>query len=124
MTSAEVEHIMQIMFHAVNNGESYHEDYYYQAFVNRHCQGRNNAFFAPQALRETSCGISRIDPSINVKFAPVEGLGKIVYNNIKAPRVLLDFSVPTRQVPDGSDEGSEAPLRPLDQVDVVPLMRS
>lgn len=117
MTSSEVEHIMHIMFNAVNNGEPYIEDYYYQAFVNRHCNGRNDAYFAPQALRETSCGVSRIDPSINVKFAPVEGLGKIVYNNIRAPRVLLDFSVPTRQSPDGNNEGGgEAPLRPLDQV--------
>ena len=119
MTSSEVEHIMQIMFHAVNNGEPYHEDYYYQAFVNRHCKGRNDAFFEPQSLRDYSCGVSRIDPSVNVKFAPVEGLGKIVYNNIRAPRVLLDFSAPTNPNSDPNEMGGEGQQKSLDQVSNV-----
>lgn len=118
MTSQEVDHIMHIMYNAVNNGESYVEDYYFQAFVNKHCPGRNDALFEPQALRDLSCGISRIDPSVNVKYAPLEGLGKIVYTNIKAPRVLLDFSTPspsTLAVNSKEGDETETPQRPLDQ---------
>ena len=49
--------------------------------------------FEPQELRDLAEGVARLDPSASVKFVPgIEGLGKIVYSNLRTPRVLLDFS--------------------------------
>ncbi|GAX80037.1 hypothetical protein CEUSTIGMA_g7476.t1 [Chlamydomonas eustigma] len=93
MSAEEVDYIMHIMYAAVNNGHSYEEDYYFQAYVNSHCHGRNDAYFAPETLRDLSEGVARLDPSVSVKFVPgVEGLGKLAYNNLKTPRVLLDLA--------------------------------
>jgi len=73
--------------------------------VNAHFPGRNDAMFEPQELRDLAEGVARLDPSASVKFVPgIEGLGKIVYSNLRTPRVLLDFSAAATAAasPDGT----------------------
>lgn len=48
MSADEIEHIMNIMYAAVHSGAPYVEDYYYQAFVNRHLNGKNSPIFYPE----------------------------------------------------------------------------
>lgn len=40
-----------------------------------------------QALRSLRADVVRLDPSFLVRFAAVEGLGKIVLSNIRTPKV-------------------------------------
>jgi hypothetical protein len=48
LSALQVDQIMHIMYAAVHSGIPYIEDYYYQAFVNRHGKGRNAAAFQPE----------------------------------------------------------------------------
>lgn len=123
MSADEVDSIMRIMFAAVHAGHPYTEDYYYQAFTNAHCSGVNDAAFEPQALRDLSEGVARLDPTASVSFVPIEGLGKMVYSNLRTPRVLLDFGS-TGEAGHAAEGGNAAhgteaaaataPLRPLE----------
>ncbi|KAJ9507923.1 hypothetical protein QJQ45_021272 [Haematococcus lacustris] len=88
----QVRNIMQIMFKAVHNGTPYQEDYYYQAFVNKHSHARNARIFKPEALHDLSADIVKLDPSAAVKFVDLDGLGKIVLGNIRTPKVLMDLT--------------------------------
>jgi hypothetical protein len=45
-----------------------------------------------QALQNLSESVARLDPSAGVRFAAVDGLGKIVLSNIRTPKVLMDLS--------------------------------
>ncbi|GFH06990.1 uncharacterized protein HaLaN_01721 [Haematococcus lacustris] len=80
------------MFKAVHNGTPYQEDYYYQAFVNKHSHARNARIFKPEALHDLSADIVKLDPSAAVKFVDLDGLGKIVLGNIRTPKVLMDLT--------------------------------
>ncbi|KAJ9508118.1 hypothetical protein QJQ45_021457 [Haematococcus lacustris] len=91
-SEASVRNIMQIMFKAVHNGTPYQEDYYYQAFVNKHSHARNARIFKPEALHDLSADIVKLDPSAAVKFVDLDGLGKIVLGNIRTPKVLMDLT--------------------------------
>lgn len=95
-----------------------------QAFTNAHCSGRNDASFEPAALRDLAEGVATLDPAAAVKFVPLEGLGKIVYSNLRTPRVLLDFGAGGAEGAGtggagggGSDAGAVAgaTARPLEQ---------
>ena len=41
----------------------------------------------PQTLRDLTAEVAKLDPSASVKFAAVDGLGKIVLSNIRTPKV-------------------------------------
>uniref|UniRef100_A0A7S3QTL7 Uncharacterized protein n=1 Tax=Dunaliella tertiolecta TaxID=3047 RepID=A0A7S3QTL7_DUNTE len=92
MSPQELGHIMQIMYAAVHSGIPYVEDYYYQAFVNKHANGANAPAFEPQALQDLSESVVRLDPSAGARFAALDGLGKFVLSNIRTPKVLMDLS--------------------------------
>lgn len=124
MSEDEVETIMRIMYTAVHTGHPYGEDYYFQAYTNAHCAGTNDAVFEPAVLRDLSEGVASLDPSASVRFVPIEGLGKIVYSNLRTPRVLLDFGIADKEGGDvaagadakGKDGAKDGvPLRPLEQ---------
>ena len=94
-----------------------------QAFVNAHCLGRNSATFEPNELRDLAEGVARLDPSASVKFVPgIEGLGKIIYTNVRTPRVLLDFSSASAapSATPASQGGSDGGAAPAAATAVVP----
>lgn len=60
--------------------------------MNKHARASNAKGFAPAALRDFTRELAHLDPSASAQFVKVEGLGKIVYGNLKAPRVLMDLT--------------------------------
>lgn len=60
--------------------------------MNKHAGARNARIFAPNNLRDFTKELAHLDPSASAQFVKVEGLGKIVYGNLKAPRVLMDLT--------------------------------
>lgn len=50
-----------------------------------------------QALRDLLASVARLDPSASVKFAEVDGLGKIVLSNIRTPKVRVMLAIQPRQ---------------------------
>ncbi|MEW5297253.1 MAG: hypothetical protein WDW36_000476 [Sanguina aurantia] len=92
MSGAEIDGVMSSLLYGISSGEPYVEDYYYQAFVNKHARAVNARGFAPAALRDFTRELAHLDPSASAQFVRVEGLGKIVYGNLRAPRVLMDLT--------------------------------
>jgi len=111
MDAYEIDQILRIQYSATHSGHPYAEDYYHQAWANRHLGGRNAAGFAPEALRELGAGggeaaaaaaaaaaaggaapgaASGAGPGATRVFADLSGLGKVVLNNIRTPRMLMD----------------------------------
>eukprot|EP00798_Chlamydomonas_sp_ICE-L_P012608 gene12608-15834_t len=119
MSSSEMEHIMHIMYQAVHTGTPYQEDYYHQALINTKQPERNTSSFFPDVLRDLSDDVARLDPSNSVVFAPAEGLGKVVYSNIRTPRVLMDLTVAADAAAEAKKDAdgttSDAAAKPLEQ---------
>jgi len=118
MSGEEVEHIMHIMYAAVHSGMPYCEDYYYQAYVNRHSVARNTSSFQPESLRDLTADVAKLDPSASVKFVNLDGLGKIVLSNIRTPKVLMDLTSTgdvAKPGGGGAEGDSSAPAKPLEQ---------
>ncbi|CAL8464049.1 g3584 [Coccomyxa elongata] len=106
MSTDEIEQILRIQWKSLHSGVPYHEDYYYQAYVNKHRAGRNTRWFTPEGLRE-------LGPSEKVGMEPMayvklEGLGKIPFSNIRRPRPLMDLEAKQpASDEDGEAEGAE-----------------
>lgn len=70
-----------------------------------------------QTLRDLTAEVARLDPSASVRFAQVDGLGKIVLSNIRTPKVrvpdlLLSLSGACRPGLQDATCGSIGPLAP------------
>jgi hypothetical protein len=119
MDAYEIDQILRIQYAATHGGHPYSEDYYHQAWANRHLGARNARAFAPEALRELlgQQGAAAAGPPAGTPprpgsaaaasgngeagsnngalsaprvFADLSGLGKVVLNNIRTPRMLMD----------------------------------
>lgn len=91
-----------------------------QAFLNKYYGGRNALIFAPLELRDLDEGLEATEP----RFADLSGLGKIVFSNIRTPKMLMDVGSTHSKGPAAADgakgvaaqQGAEGRTRPLEQV--------
>lgn len=84
----EIGRILSFQAQNLQFSNPYIDDYYFQAHAKKHQKGLNR--FAPAMLRLR-------DPSMKqgraeVRFADLEGLGKIPFSNLRTPRPLIDFA--------------------------------
>ena len=103
MTDFEINKILGIQAANVSCGNPYVDDYYFQAYRKKHQEGFNR--FAPGALRDLGC--AERSGKTEIKFAELEGLGKIPFSNLRTPRPLLDIA--DDQEPEPFDSGQEKP---------------
>lgn len=107
MTNDEIDYICRIMYTAVHSNIPYVEDYYYQARLSKITKSRNRNIFVPQQLRNLN---ENMKQDTTARFVSIEGLGKIVYSNIRTPKVLMDLSA------DDMKDATPGPTsRPLEQ---------
>ena len=90
MSRHEIESILHMQWKPLHLGAPYMEDYYYQAFLCKHYDGKNKATFAPESVRELAPTEKLAAES--VAFVKLEGLGRVAFSNVRRPRPLMDLS--------------------------------
>lgn len=87
----EIDSILFMQSKALHMAPPYLEDYYYQAFISKYYDGKNNDVFAPESVRELAP--TEKVAAENIAFVKLEGLGRVAFSNIRRPRPLMDVSI-------------------------------
>ena len=113
MEAEEIESILRIQWKSLHSGSPYAEDYYYQAYINKHRGQRNAHLFAPEALRDLAPS-ERVgaEPAMYVKL---EGLGKVAYANLRRPKPLMDLVAEGDTAAGETPTGERPATRPLEE---------
>ena len=124
MFKDEIDTILWYQSKALRQNSPYIEDYYYQAFLDKHYNKLNKDTFAPETVR----ALSILNPTEKVaegavSFVKLEGLGRVAFSNIRRPRPLMELSATeTVTVASGDNavsaadpKGSKGSHRRLDQ---------
>ena len=92
MTSDEIEQILRIQWAATHpmDRAAYDHDYYYQCWLNTNNKGKLREPFAPDTLRELAPQAK--EARAPTAFVALEGMGRVPFSNIRAPKPILDFS--------------------------------
>ena len=92
MTSDEIEQILRIQWAATHpmDRAAYDHDYYYQCWLNTNNKGKLREPFAPETLRELAPQAK--EARAPTAFVALEGMGRVPFSNIRAPKPILDFS--------------------------------
>lgn len=87
MSASEIEKILAFQVQNTQVQNPYSEDYYYHAFMKKYRRGAVR--FSPLSMKE----LDHQEQSMKaeVKFADLQGLGKIPFSNLRTPRPLIDF---------------------------------
>lgn len=120
MSRDEIDTILRIQWRSLHNGPPYQEDYYFQAFINKHGGGRNARWFAPESIRQLAP--SERCAAEATTFLSVDGLGRIPFSNVRRPRPLMDLASASPNQGAEGDGGSDSEAvrgaltrRPLEQ---------
>lgn len=84
----EIGRILSFQAQNLQFSNPYIDDYYFQAHAKKHQQGLNR--LAPAILRIRDPWMKQ--GKTEVRFADLEGLGKIPFSNLRTPRPLIDFA--------------------------------
>eukprot|EP00210_Caulerpa_lentillifera_P005594 g5351.t1 len=87
MTSFEIEKILSFQAQNIHVQNPYSDDYYYHAFIKKYRRG--SCRFTPVFFKEAEHQEQAM--KAEVKFADLQGLGKIPFSNLRTPRPLIDF---------------------------------
>eukprot|EP00210_Caulerpa_lentillifera_P009220 g8790.t1 len=87
MTSLEIEKILSFQVQNIHVQNPYSDDYYYHAFIKKYRRG--SCRFTPVSFKEAEHQEQAM--KAEVKFADLQGLGKIPFSNLRTPRPLIDF---------------------------------
>ena len=91
MFKDEIDTILWYQSKPLRQNAPYLEDYYYQAFLDKHHNRLNKGTFAPESVRELAPTEKMAAES--VAFVKLEGLGRVAFSNIRRPRPLMELSV-------------------------------
>ena len=91
MFKEEIDTILWYQSKPLRQNHPYLEDYYYQAFLDKHHNHLNKGTFAPESVRELAPTEKMAAES--VAFVKLEGLGRVAFSNIRRPRPLMELSV-------------------------------
>ena len=87
MTASEIEKILACQVQNTHVQNPYSDDYYYHAFMKKYRRG--SVRFSPLSIKELEHQEQNM--KAEVKFADLQGLGKIPFSNLRTPRPLIDF---------------------------------
>jgi DNA topoisomerase 2-associated protein PAT1 len=92
MTSDEIEQILRIQWAATHpmDRRAYDHDYYFQNFLSVNLRGKLKEPFAPETLRELAPQAK--EARAPTAFVTLDGLGRVPFCNIRAPKPILDMS--------------------------------
>ena len=92
MTSDEIEQILRIQWAATHplDRSAYEHDYYYQNWLSVTNKSKLREPFAPETLRDVAPQAK--EARAPTAFVTLEGLGRVPFSNIRAPKPILDFS--------------------------------
>jgi len=87
MSPSEIDKILAFQLQNTHVQNPYSDDYYYHAFMKKYRRG--TVRFSPMSMKE----LEHQEQSMKaeVKFADLQGLGKIPFSNLRTPRPLIDF---------------------------------
>jgi len=87
MTQSEIDKILAFQVQNTHIQNPYTDDYYYTAFMKKYRRGVVR--FSPSSMKD----LEHQEQSMksDVKFADLQGLGKIPFSNLRTPRPLIDF---------------------------------
>ena len=91
MFKEEIDTILWMQSKPLRQNHPYLEDYYYQAFLDKHHGHLNKGTFAPESVRELAPTEKMAAES--VAFVKLDGLGRVAFSNIRRPRPLMDLSL-------------------------------
>lgn len=113
MSRQEIESILHMQWKPLHLGAPYMEDYYYQAFLYKHYDGKNKANFAPESVRELAP--TEKVAAESVAFVKLEGLGRVAFSNVRRPRPLMDLSSDNLKATSKSGEDHAPETKRLEQ---------
>ena len=92
MTADEIEQILRIQWAATHplDRPAYEHDYYYQNWLSVTNPGKLREPFAPETLREIAPQAK--EARAPTAFVTLEGLGRVPFSNIRAPKPIVDMS--------------------------------
>ncbi|EEH58067.1 uncharacterized protein MICPUCDRAFT_67350 [Micromonas pusilla CCMP1545] len=92
MTSDEIEQILRIQWAATHplDRAAYDHDYYYQCWLHSNNRAKLKEPFAPSELRELAPQAK--EARAPTAFVTLDGLGRVPFSNLRAPKPLLDVS--------------------------------
>ena len=90
MTSDEIEQILRIQWAATHplDRAAYDHDYYYQCWLHSNNRAKLKEPFAPSELRELAPQAK--EARAPTAFVTLDGLGRVPFSNLRAPKPLLD----------------------------------
>jgi DNA topoisomerase 2-associated protein PAT1 len=122
MTSDEIEQILRIQWAATHpmDRAAYDHDYYYQSWLAGNNKGKLREPFAPDTLRELAPQAK--EARAPTAFVALDGMGRVPFSNIRAPKPILDFSGKGEKDGGGGREEADGDLSGGRRLEQEPLL--
>ena len=99
---------------------AYDHDYYYQSWLAGNNKGKLREPFAPDTLRELAPQAK--EARAPTAFVALDGMGRVPFSNIRAPKPILDFSGKGEKDGGGGREEADGDLSGGRRLEQEPLL--